>query len=174
MQRGHFKLIAGAAMVAAACAAMAHDRDDDNDAARAALVKARQKIFGVENVDEKGRVDKEKVIFSWATNTTYVASILGRVVPARQLHHQARAAERADRPALHAAAAEGSRRRQAGSDLPRPRPWRPCRQRRVHRQVERRDDLRFRRDLPGHAARRAAHVERRECGEWRREDRTER
>jgi L-ascorbate metabolism protein UlaG (beta-lactamase superfamily) len=80
MQRGHFKLIAGAAMVAAACAAMAHDRDDDNDAARAALVKARQKIFGVENVDEKGRVDKEKVIFSWATNTTYVASILGRVV----------------------------------------------------------------------------------------------
>src|SRR6185437_6696289 len=80
MQRTHFKLIAGAAMVAAACAAMAHDRDDDNDAARAALVKARQKIFGVENVDEKGRVDKEKVIFSWATNTTYVASVLGRVV----------------------------------------------------------------------------------------------
>src|SRR6185437_14421336 len=80
MQRTHFKLIAGAAMVAAACAAMAHDRDDDNDAARAALVKARQKIFGVENVDEKGRVDKEKVIFSWATNTTYVASVLGRVI----------------------------------------------------------------------------------------------
>lgn len=80
MQRTHCKLIAGAAMVAAACAAMAHDRDDDNDAARATLVKARQKIFGAENVDEKGRVDKEKVIFSWATNTTYVASILGRVV----------------------------------------------------------------------------------------------
>jgi L-ascorbate metabolism protein UlaG (beta-lactamase superfamily) len=80
MQLKHFRLAAGAAMVAAACAAMAHDRDDDNDGARAALVKARQKIFGVENVDEKGRVDKEKVIFSWATNTTYVASVLGRVV----------------------------------------------------------------------------------------------
>jgi hypothetical protein len=76
------RLVAAAAMVAAACAATAHerDRDDDNDGARAALVKARQKIFGVENVDEQGRVDREKVIFSWATNTTYVASVLGRVV----------------------------------------------------------------------------------------------
>ena len=73
------KLAAGAAMVAIACAAMAHDHDGD-DAALAALVKARQKIFGVENVDERGRVDKEKVIFSWATNTTYVASVLGHVV----------------------------------------------------------------------------------------------
>jgi L-ascorbate metabolism protein UlaG (beta-lactamase superfamily) len=79
-----FRMAIGAAMVAAACAALAHERDDDNDhnggAARAALVAARQKIFGAENVDEKGRLDKEKVIFSWATNTTYVASILGRVV----------------------------------------------------------------------------------------------
>src|SRR3954471_14105265 len=82
MQVKHFRLVAGAAMVTAACAAMAHDRDhdDDNNAASAALVKARQKLFGVENVDEKGRVDKEKVIFSWATNTTYVASVLGRVI----------------------------------------------------------------------------------------------
>ena len=45
-----------------------------------ALVKARQKLFGIENVDEKGRVANDKVIFSWATNTTYVASLLGRVV----------------------------------------------------------------------------------------------
>ena len=45
-----------------------------------ALIKARQKFFGIENVDEKGRVAKDKVIFSWATNTTYVASLLGRVV----------------------------------------------------------------------------------------------
>ena len=56
------------------------DHDDENNAASAALVSARQKLFGVENVDEKGRVDKEKVIFSWATNTTYVASVLGRVI----------------------------------------------------------------------------------------------
>jgi L-ascorbate metabolism protein UlaG (beta-lactamase superfamily) len=68
-----------AVSLAAPCAAMAHDHDD-GDAARAALVKARQKIFGTENVDEKGRIDREKVIFSWATNTTYVASVLGRVI----------------------------------------------------------------------------------------------
>jgi len=45
-----------------------------------ALIKARQKFFGIENVDENGRIAKDKVIFSWATNTTYVASLLGRVV----------------------------------------------------------------------------------------------
>src|SRR5437867_13198422 len=45
-----------------------------------ALVKARQKLFGIEHVDEKGRGANDKVIFSWATNTAYVASILGRVV----------------------------------------------------------------------------------------------
>ncbi|HYX66585.1 MAG TPA: MBL fold metallo-hydrolase [Burkholderiales bacterium] len=73
------KLAAGAAMVSMACAAMAHDQDGD-DAANAALVAARQKIFGAENVDGRGRVDKDKVIFSWAANTTYVASVLGRVV----------------------------------------------------------------------------------------------
>src|SRR5689334_5346021 len=79
-----FRMTIGAALVATACVALAHDRDDDDDhnggTARAALVAARQKLFGVENVDEKGRVDKEKVIFSWATNTTYVASVLGRVI----------------------------------------------------------------------------------------------
>jgi L-ascorbate metabolism protein UlaG (beta-lactamase superfamily) len=82
MKLRHLQLAAGAAMIGMACAAMAHDHDDDHDgdAARATLVKARQKLFGAENVDEKGRVDKEKVIFSWATNTTYAASILGRVV----------------------------------------------------------------------------------------------
>src|SRR5580765_868621 len=80
MQLKHFRLAAGAAMVTAACAAMAHDRDDDDHGVNAALVAARQKVFGIENVDEKGRVDKEKVIFSWATNTTYVASVLGHVI----------------------------------------------------------------------------------------------
>jgi hypothetical protein len=46
-----------------------------------ALLKARQKFFGIENVDANtGLVKKDKVIFSWATNTTYVTSILGRIV----------------------------------------------------------------------------------------------
>jgi L-ascorbate metabolism protein UlaG (beta-lactamase superfamily) len=52
-----------------------------NAADQAAMVKARQKFFGVENVDANtGAVKKDKVIASWATNTTYVTSILGRVV----------------------------------------------------------------------------------------------
>jgi hypothetical protein len=44
------------------------------------LVRARQKFFGAENVDAVGAVKKDKVIFSWATNTTYAVSILGRIV----------------------------------------------------------------------------------------------
>src|SRR5262245_23078115 len=64
-----------------------HDRDDRDDRdfrhhghADAKLIAARQKFFGIENVDSKGRVRKDKVIFSWATNTTYVASVLGRII----------------------------------------------------------------------------------------------
>src|SRR5436305_11423512 len=44
------------------------------------LVNARQKFFGIENVDANGNVKGDKVIVSWASNTTYVASIEGRVV----------------------------------------------------------------------------------------------
>ena len=70
-----FKLTACAvlAMVAFASGAPAKDADP-------ALVNARQKFFGVENVDEQGNVKKDKVIFSWATNTTYVVSVQGRVM----------------------------------------------------------------------------------------------
>src|SRR4051812_40147765 len=50
-------------------------------AADPAMVKARQKFFGIDNVDvNTGAVKKDKVITSWATNTTYVTSILGRVI----------------------------------------------------------------------------------------------
>src|SRR5438128_1505175 len=46
-----------------------------------ALVKARQKFFGVDNVDvNTGLVKKDRVIASWATNTTYLVSIMGRVI----------------------------------------------------------------------------------------------
>src|SRR6267143_5661439 len=79
-----------AALLSALCLlslpAAAKERDDDDrfdrDDRKAdpALVKARQKFFGIENVDEKGRIDRDKVIFSWATNTTYVVSVLGRVI----------------------------------------------------------------------------------------------
>ena len=56
------------------------DRDDRDGKANPALVAARQKFFGIENVDERGRVDKGKVIFSWATNTTYAVSMQGRII----------------------------------------------------------------------------------------------
>ncbi|HEY0747209.1 MAG TPA: MBL fold metallo-hydrolase [Steroidobacteraceae bacterium] len=47
----------------------------------AALVAARQKIFGLENVDPStGRVRDDKVVFSWLTNATFGASMKGHVV----------------------------------------------------------------------------------------------
>jgi hypothetical protein len=49
------------------------------DVDRATLVQARQKFFGIENVDAKGRLDAEKVFFSWASNTTYVVAAAGHV-----------------------------------------------------------------------------------------------
>jgi hypothetical protein len=52
----------------------------DAQAASDPLVKARQKFFGVENVDANGNVRGDKVIASWASNTTYVMSIMGRVI----------------------------------------------------------------------------------------------
>jgi len=58
----------------------AHDDDDDDRGANPALMQARQKLFGIENVDRKGRVKKDKVIASWATNTTYAVSVRGRVI----------------------------------------------------------------------------------------------
>ena len=63
--------------------AIGGDRDDDDDDdgyANPALQQARQKLFGIENVDRRGRVKKDKVIVSWATNTTYVVSVRGRVI----------------------------------------------------------------------------------------------
>jgi L-ascorbate metabolism protein UlaG (beta-lactamase superfamily) len=56
-------------------------RANAHPAASPELVKARQLIFGAENVDARtGAVDKDKVIFSWLTNATLAASIRGRVV----------------------------------------------------------------------------------------------
>src|SRR5204862_1345075 len=79
-----------AALLSALCLvslpAAARERDDDDrfdrDDRKAdpALVAARQKFFGIENVDERGRVDKDKVIFSWETNTTYAVSVQGRII----------------------------------------------------------------------------------------------
>src|SRR5687768_9213796 len=71
-----------AALCATAVPVLAHDRDDDRDGkgASTALIEARQKFFGIENVDSRGQVKKDKVIFSWVTNTTYAVSVQGRVM----------------------------------------------------------------------------------------------
>jgi hypothetical protein len=49
--------------------------------ASAALVAARQKIFGLENVDARnGAVRDDRVVFSWLTNATFAAAVKGHVV----------------------------------------------------------------------------------------------
>jgi glyoxylase-like metal-dependent hydrolase (beta-lactamase superfamily II) len=54
--------------------------DSENDHHLRALVRARQKFFGIENVNaETGQVRSDRVIFSWVTNTTYAVSLQGRV-----------------------------------------------------------------------------------------------
>jgi hypothetical protein len=47
----------------------------------AATTAARQKIFGLENVDPKsGEVRDDQVIFSWLTNATFAAAVKGHVL----------------------------------------------------------------------------------------------
>jgi hypothetical protein len=46
-----------------------------------ATIKARQLVFGIENVNARtGEVDRENVIFSWLTNATVAASVKGHIV----------------------------------------------------------------------------------------------
>jgi len=73
MRRG--LMVTGLAVSLGLCSAVALAAVDP------AMVKARQKFFGIENVDATtGAVRKDKVIASWATNTTYLVSLMGRVV----------------------------------------------------------------------------------------------
>src|SRR5262245_57206855 len=54
------------------CAAMGAD---------AALIAARQKIFGIENVDAAtGALRKDRVVFSWLGHITGAVSLQGRIV----------------------------------------------------------------------------------------------
>ena len=74
MNRGRMAL-AGLSMAMCLCTSVVWAAVDP------AMLKARQKFFGIDNVDvNTGAVKKDKVITSWATNTTYVTSILGRVI----------------------------------------------------------------------------------------------
>jgi hypothetical protein len=57
--------------------AAAHHEEEASEA----TIAARQRFFGAENVDPRtGEVSRDRVIFSWMTNTTYAASFRGRVV----------------------------------------------------------------------------------------------
>ena len=65
------------------CIANAAAGDDEGGGGRVdpAGVAARQKIFGIENVDARtGRVRDDKVILSWITNASFAASVKGRIV----------------------------------------------------------------------------------------------
>ena len=93
-RKGIFSAILAGVLCTFALATEAHDRDDDDRGRDTrnchnprhrhpvdpAMVRARQKFFGVENVDERGNLDKEKVFISWATNTTYVVAAAGHVL----------------------------------------------------------------------------------------------
>src|ERR1700723_2540331 len=47
----------------------------------AAMIAARQKIFGAANVNENnGKVREDRVVFSWLTNATFAAAMKGHVV----------------------------------------------------------------------------------------------
>jgi L-ascorbate metabolism protein UlaG (beta-lactamase superfamily) len=46
-----------------------------------AVIAARQKIFGLENVDPRnGTVREDRVVFSWLTNATFAAAVKGHVL----------------------------------------------------------------------------------------------
>ena len=46
-----------------------------------AMIAARQKIFGIENVNARnGKVRDDRVVFSWLTNATFAAAMKGHVV----------------------------------------------------------------------------------------------
>jgi hypothetical protein len=72
------RLLSRIALTAVCLAAFGASADR---AASRDLVKARNLIFGAENVDQRtGQVDKDKVIFSWLTNATLAASVKGHVI----------------------------------------------------------------------------------------------
>jgi hypothetical protein len=81
MTNRKFLVRAAIALAALTATSALADRDDHIDPAAAALIAARQKFFGEENVDARtGRVRDDKVIFSWITNASFAASVKGRVI----------------------------------------------------------------------------------------------
>jgi hypothetical protein len=72
------KALVAALAAAGVGTALAHDRHHHGDRA---LVEARTKIFGIENVDQRtGALPKDKVLFSWLGHNTGAVSLRGRVI----------------------------------------------------------------------------------------------
>lgn len=47
----------------------------------AAVIAARQKVFGIENVDPRnGAVREDRVVFSWLSNATFATAVKGHVL----------------------------------------------------------------------------------------------
>jgi len=69
---------------------LAFRADAHDHSAPADLIKARNLIFGIENVDQRtGQVDRDKVIFSWITNASLAASVKGHVILLDTFVHRA-------------------------------------------------------------------------------------
>jgi hypothetical protein len=68
--------IVGASLLSGSLAGQALGKAHD-----AAMIAARQKIFGAANVNENnGKVRDDRVVFSWLTNATFAAAMKGHVV----------------------------------------------------------------------------------------------
>jgi hypothetical protein len=77
MHRIAFAIIAGASLLSASLTEPVIAKTHSS----AATVTARQKTFGLENVDAKsGAVRDDRVVFSWLTNATFAAAVKGHVV----------------------------------------------------------------------------------------------
>lgn len=73
------KPVVAALLAAGMGAALAHG-GPSHHGRNQAMIDARTKIFGIENVDERGQLPKDKVVFSWLGHITGAVSFRGRVV----------------------------------------------------------------------------------------------
>ena len=82
MRHTHTKLALTTALwITSVCGWTGSAAQEAGEKAAAATIAARQKFFGVENVNPStGDVRRDRVIFSWITNAGYAASFRGRIV----------------------------------------------------------------------------------------------
>ena len=106
-------------------------------AADAALIAARIKFFGPENVDANTGAVKDKVVFSWPGHVTGIVTSSARVVMPRLPTSRVWKSAAGRTPFV----IKRPCRFEAQGAVHRAWSWRPRRQRRVHCGEDRRDDL---------------------------------